>query len=108
MITSLLPAWLEARICLRLRQHGLNPVYLVQCLFLLFPLFLCVEYGCAVVDEKDHTIGAIHPIQTVSAFLVLKNYTVKRHHNHFKEIIKIASVSDQYQNLREVCVTIDD
>jgi hypothetical protein len=52
MITSLLPAWIEARICLRLRQHGLNPVYLVQCLFLLFPLFLCVAYSCAVVDEK--------------------------------------------------------
>jgi hypothetical protein len=52
MITSLLPAWLETRICLRLRQHGLNPVYLVQCLFLLCLLFLCVAYGCAVVDEK--------------------------------------------------------
>jgi hypothetical protein len=52
MITSLLPAWLETRICLRLRQHGLNPVYLVQCLFLLCPLFLCVAYSCAVVDEK--------------------------------------------------------
>ena len=25
MITSLLPAWPETRICLRLRQHGLNP-----------------------------------------------------------------------------------
>jgi hypothetical protein len=60
MIMSLLPAWLEARICLRLRQHGLNSVYLVQCLFLLHPLFLCVAYGCAVVDEKDHTVGAIH------------------------------------------------
>ena len=60
MITSLLPAWLETRICLRLRQHGLNPVYLVQCLFLLFSLFLCVAYSCAVVDEKDHTTGAIH------------------------------------------------
>jgi hypothetical protein len=59
MITSLLPAWLEASICLRLRQHGLNSVYLVQCLFLLYPLFLYVAYGCAVVDEKDHTIGAI-------------------------------------------------
>jgi len=52
MITSLLPAWLETRICLRLRQHGLNPVYLVQCLFLLCSLFLCVAYSCAVVDEK--------------------------------------------------------
>ncbi len=61
MITSLLPAWLEARICLRLRQHGLNPVYLVQCLFLLSSLFLCAAYSCAVVDKKkDHTTGAIH------------------------------------------------
>jgi hypothetical protein len=52
MITSLLPAWLETRTRLRLRQHGLNPVYLVQCLFLLPSLFLCVAYSCAVVDEK--------------------------------------------------------
>ena len=59
MITSLLPAWLETRICLRLRQHGLNPVYLVQCLFLLCSLFLCVAYSCVVVDKKDHTTGAI-------------------------------------------------
>ncbi len=29
-------------------------------------------------------------------------------HCPFEEIIKIASVSGQYQNLREVCVTIDD
>jgi hypothetical protein len=33
---------------------------LVQCLFLLSSLFLCVAYSCAVVDEKDHTTGAIH------------------------------------------------
>ena len=58
-----LPAWLETRICLRLRQHGLNPVYLVQCLFLLCSLFLCVAYSCAVVDEKDHTTGAIHSLR---------------------------------------------
>ncbi len=36
-----------------------NPVYLVRCLFLLYSLFLCVAYSCAVVDEKDHTTGAI-------------------------------------------------
>ncbi len=52
MITSHRPAWLETRLCLGLRQHGLKPVYLVQCLFLLCPLFLCVAYSCAVVDEK--------------------------------------------------------
>ncbi len=52
MITSLLPAWLETRTCLRLRKHGLNPVYLAQCLFLLSSLFLCVAHSCAVVDEK--------------------------------------------------------
>jgi hypothetical protein len=38
---------------------------LVQCLFLLYPLFLCVAYGCAVVDEKDHTIGAIQWVKKV-------------------------------------------
>jgi hypothetical protein len=59
MITSLLPAWPETRICLRLRQHGLNPVHLVRCLFLLSPPFLCVAYSCVVVDKKDHTTGAI-------------------------------------------------
>jgi hypothetical protein len=32
---------------------------LVQCLFPLSSLFLCVAYSCAVVDEKDHTTGAI-------------------------------------------------
>jgi hypothetical protein len=32
---------------------------LVQCLFLLYSLFLCVAYSCAVVDKKDHTTGAI-------------------------------------------------
>jgi hypothetical protein len=32
---------------------------LVQCLFLLYSLFPCVAYSCAVVDEKDHTTGAI-------------------------------------------------
>jgi hypothetical protein len=60
MITSLLPAWPGTRICLRLRQHGLNPVHLVQCLFLLSSPFPCVAYSCAVVDKKDHTTGAIH------------------------------------------------
>jgi hypothetical protein len=36
-----------------------NPVYLIRCLFLLYSLLLCVAYSCAVVDEKDHTPGAI-------------------------------------------------
>ncbi len=65
LITSLLPAWPETRICLRLRQHGLNPVHLVQCLFLLYPLFLSVAYSCVVVDKKDHTTGAIQ-VQNLS------------------------------------------
>jgi hypothetical protein len=52
MITSLLPAQPETRTCLRLHMRGLHPVYLVQCLFLLYSLFLCVAYSCAVVDEK--------------------------------------------------------
>jgi hypothetical protein len=54
-----LPAWPGTRNCLRLRQHGLNPMHLVQCLFLLSPPFPCVAYSCAVVDKKDHTTGAI-------------------------------------------------
>jgi hypothetical protein len=74
MITSLLPAWLETRTCLRLHKHGLNSVYLVQCLFLLYPLFLCVAYGCAVVDEKDHTVGAIHSVFLLSG----TSFTCKR------------------------------
>jgi hypothetical protein len=36
---------------------------MVQCLFLLYSLFLCVAYGCAVVDEKDHTTGAIQLVK---------------------------------------------
>ena len=52
MITSLLPAQPETRTCLRLHMRGLHPVYLVQCLFLLYSLLLCVAYSCAVVDEK--------------------------------------------------------
>jgi len=66
MITSILPAWPGTRICLRLRQHGLNPMHLVQCLFLLSPPFLCVAYSCAVVDKKDHTTGAIHTLYLLS------------------------------------------
>jgi hypothetical protein len=76
MITSLLPAWLEARICLRLRQHGLNSVYLVQCLFLLYPLLLCVAYNCAVVDEKDHTIGAIQSLLVNPIFMCQNNNAI--------------------------------
>ncbi len=69
-----LPVWPETRNCLGLRQHGLNPMHLVQCLFLLSPPFLCVEYSCAVVDKKDHTTGAIqqyffHAQATVIALL---------------------------------------
>ncbi len=33
---------------------------LLECLFLLLPPFLCVAWGCAVVNKKDHTAGAIH------------------------------------------------
>jgi hypothetical protein len=55
-----LPARLVTRNRLRPRHHGLIPVHLVKCLFLLSPPFLCVAYSCAVVDKKDHTTGAIH------------------------------------------------
>jgi hypothetical protein len=53
-----LPARLVTRNRLRPLHHGLIPVHLVRCLFLL-PL-LCVAYSCAVVDKKDRTTGAIH------------------------------------------------
>jgi hypothetical protein len=39
---------------------------LVQCLFLLLPPFLRVAYSCAVVDKKDHTIGAIQPFAALT------------------------------------------
>ena len=52
-----LPARLVTRNRLRPRHHGLIPMHLVRCLFLLS--LLCVAYSCAVVDKKDHTTGAI-------------------------------------------------
>jgi hypothetical protein len=58
-----LPAWPGTRNRLGLRQHGLNPVHLEKCLFLLSLPFLCVAYSCAVVDEKDHTTGAIQSLK---------------------------------------------
>jgi hypothetical protein len=54
-----LPARLVTHNRLRPRHHGLIPVHLVKCLFLLSLPFLCVAYSCAVVDKKDHTTGAI-------------------------------------------------
>ena len=59
MITSL---------CLRGLGHAIASGYVTmasflctwkKCLFLLSLLFPCVAYSCAVVDEKDHTTGAI-------------------------------------------------
>ncbi len=35
---------------------------LLECLFLLSPPFLCVAWSCAVVDKKEHTIGAIQKV----------------------------------------------
>ena len=65
-----LPARLVTRNRLRPRHHGLIPVHLAKCLFLLSLPFLCVAYSCAVVDKKDHTAGAIqvpsHEIQLSS------------------------------------------
>ena len=55
-----LPARLVTRNRHRPRHHGLIPVHLAKCLFLLSLPFLCVAYSCAVVDKKDHTTGAIH------------------------------------------------
>jgi hypothetical protein len=40
---------------------------LEKCLFLLSLLFPCVAYSCAVVDEKDHTTGAIQFVSTIDA-----------------------------------------
>ena len=57
-----LPARLVTRNRLRPRHHGLIPVHLAKCLFLLSLPFLCVAYSCAVVDKKDHTTGAIQPV----------------------------------------------
>ena len=57
--TVTLPAWPGTRNRLGLRQHGLIPVHLEKCLFLLSLPFLRVAYSCAVVDKKDHTTGAI-------------------------------------------------
>ena len=71
-----LPAWPGTRNRLGLRHHGLIPVHLEKCLFLLSLPFLCVAYSCAVVDKKDHTTGAIqqkslsarHKINRVSLY----------------------------------------
>jgi hypothetical protein len=35
---------------------------LVECLFLLLPPFLFVAWSCAVVDKKEHTIGAVQKL----------------------------------------------
>jgi hypothetical protein len=61
-----LPARLVTRNRLRPRHHGLIPVHLVECLFLLSLPFLCVAYSCAVVDKKDHTTGAIQVCQSAN------------------------------------------
>ncbi len=61
-----LPAWPGTRNRLGLRHHGLIPVHLDKCLFLLSLPFLCVAYSCAVVDKKDHTTGAIQDILILS------------------------------------------
>ena len=60
-----LPAWPGTRNRLGLRHHGLILVHLEKCLFLLSLSFLCVAYSCAVVDEKDHTTGAIQRVSGV-------------------------------------------
>jgi hypothetical protein len=54
-----LPAWPGTRNRLGLLHHGLILVHLEKCLFLLSLPIQCVAYSCAVVDEKDHTTGAI-------------------------------------------------
>jgi hypothetical protein len=66
-----LPAWPGTRNRLGLRHHGLIPVHLARCLFLLPLPFLCVAYSCAVVDKKDHTTGAIHLVYIISSDLLL-------------------------------------
>ena len=60
MITSLLPAQPETRTCLRLHMRGLHPVYLVQCLFLLYSLFLRVAYAAEVSFDKKGLLEAVH------------------------------------------------
>ncbi len=65
-----LPAWPGTRNRLGLRHHALILVHLEKCLFLLSLPFLCVAYSCAVVDEKDHTIGAIQVINILLIYHV--------------------------------------
>jgi hypothetical protein len=51
-----------------------NPVYLVRCLFLLHPLFLCVAYSCAVVDEKrSHHWCDTVPFSFLFLFYIVKS-----------------------------------
>ena len=69
MITSLLPAQPETRTCLRLHMRGLHPVYLVQCLFLLYSLFLCVAYAAEVSFDKKGLLEAVqYKLTTSGAF----------------------------------------
>ena len=75
MITSLLPAWLEARICLRLRQHGLNPVYLVQCLFLLCHSFYVSRIAVGVSFDKKGLLEAAHQLSLVSCEIKIYSST---------------------------------
>ena len=76
MITSLLPAQPETRTCLRLHMRGLHPVYLVQCLFLLYSLFLCVV--CAAEASFDKK-GLLEAVQLLCQFQLEYSYSKHRH-----------------------------
>ena len=41
-------------------MRGLLPVYLVQCLFLLYSLFLCVAYAAEASFDKKGLLEAVH------------------------------------------------
>jgi hypothetical protein len=43
----------------RAKQLWPHSRVLVECLFLPLPPFLCVAWSCAVVDKKEHAIGAV-------------------------------------------------
>ncbi len=74
MITSLLPAQPETRICLRLHMRGLYPVYLVRCLFLLYSLFLCVAYAAEASFDKKGLLEAVQVLNT-NIYLFTTNYS---------------------------------
>jgi hypothetical protein len=57
-------------------KHGLNSVYLVQCLFLLYSLFLCVAYAAEVSFDKK---GLLEAVQSVYFLLIIVYFFTDYH-----------------------------